>query len=92
MKTKAKIDFSGYSSGELGGIALNIKEQLTVNAAQFPNLPYPVATTLGPAIGNFNTKLEAKEHPGKDRTSGHFGFAGHSDPVMFRNISLKKLQ
>ena len=31
-------------------------------------------------------------HPGKDRTEGHFGFAGHSDPVMFRNISIKKLK
>jgi hypothetical protein len=30
-------------------------------------------------------------HPGKDRTSGYFGFAGHSDPVAFRNISIKKL-
>ncbi len=30
-------------------------------------------------------------HPGKDRTSGHFGFAGHSDPVAFRNISIKRL-
>lgn len=30
-------------------------------------------------------------HPGKDRTVGHFGFAGHNDPVMFRNISIKRL-
>ena len=30
-------------------------------------------------------------HPGKDRTSGHFGFAGHNDPVMFRNISIHPL-
>jgi len=30
-------------------------------------------------------------HPGKDRTSGHFGFAGHNDPVMFRNIAIKRL-
>jgi hypothetical protein len=30
-------------------------------------------------------------HPGKDRTSGYFGFAGHSDPVEFRNISIKTL-
>ncbi|MCF6286866.1 MAG: DUF1080 domain-containing protein [Candidatus Hydrogenedentes bacterium] len=30
-------------------------------------------------------------HPGKDRTRGHFGFAGHNDPVMFRNIAIKKL-
>jgi hypothetical protein len=32
-----------------------------------------------------------RPHPGKDRTSGHFGFAGHGDPVMFRNIAIKRL-
>jgi hypothetical protein len=31
------------------------------------------------------------EHPGKDRASGHFGFAGHNDPVCFRNIRIKRL-
>ena len=31
-------------------------------------------------------------HPGKDRTTGSFGFAGHNDPVMFRNISIKTLK
>ncbi len=31
-------------------------------------------------------------HPGKDRTSGHFGFAGHNDPVAFRNIRIKPLK
>lgn len=31
-------------------------------------------------------------HPGKDRTSGHVGFAGHSDPVKFRNISILPLK
>jgi hypothetical protein len=30
-------------------------------------------------------------HPGKDRKSGHFGFAGHNDPVAFRNIQIKVL-
>ncbi|MEZ6118459.1 MAG: DUF1080 domain-containing protein [Pirellulaceae bacterium] len=30
-------------------------------------------------------------HPGKDNKTGHFGFAGHSDPVEFRNISIKRL-
>jgi hypothetical protein len=30
-------------------------------------------------------------HPGKDRTEGHFGFAGHSDPVAFRHIQIKRL-
>lgn len=30
-------------------------------------------------------------HPGKDRLKGHFGFAGHSDPVEFRNIEIQSL-
>jgi hypothetical protein len=30
-------------------------------------------------------------HPGKDRTSGFFGFAGHNDPVEFRNVAVKPL-
>ncbi len=30
-------------------------------------------------------------HPGKDRVSGHFGLAGHNDPVAFRNILIKKM-
>jgi hypothetical protein len=33
-----------------------------------------------------------KAHPGKDRTSGHFGFCGHNDPVAFRNIQIKPLE
>ncbi|MBX3452132.1 MAG: DUF1080 domain-containing protein [Planctomycetaceae bacterium] len=33
-----------------------------------------------------------RPHPGKDRTSGYFGFAGHSDPVEFRNVSIKSLK
>jgi hypothetical protein len=35
------------------------------------------------------TFMDGKTHPGKDRTKGFFGFAGHSDPVLFRNISVK---
>ena len=35
--------------------------------------------------------MDKKPHPGKDLKSGHFGFAGHDDPVMFRNISIKPL-
>lgn len=30
-------------------------------------------------------------HPGKDRTTGHFGFAGHNDPVCFRNVRIRRL-
>jgi hypothetical protein len=31
-------------------------------------------------------------HPGKDNKKGHFGFAGHNDPVAFRNIEIKRLE
>jgi hypothetical protein len=35
--------------------------------------------------------MAGKAHPGKDRTSGFFGFAGHNDPVAFRAVQIKKL-
>lgn len=35
--------------------------------------------------------MAERPHPGKDRTSGYFGFAGHNDPVEFRNVSIKVL-
>ena len=31
-------------------------------------------------------------HPGKDRVSGHVGFAGHNDPVRFRNVDIRSLK
>jgi len=35
--------------------------------------------------------MAGSAHPGKNRPSGHFGFAGHNDPVMFRNIAIETL-
>lgn len=35
--------------------------------------------------------MAGKPHPGKDRDSGHFGLAGHNDPVEFRNLQIKSL-
>ena len=35
--------------------------------------------------------MHNSQHPGKTRTVGHFGFAGHNDPVAFRNIQIKPL-
>ncbi len=40
---------------------------------------------------DMSTVMANSAHPGKDRTSGFFGFAGHSDPVMFRNVHIKAL-
>jgi hypothetical protein len=36
--------------------------------------------------------LADKAHPGKDRTSGHFAFLGHHDPVAFRLVQIKRLE
>jgi hypothetical protein len=43
-------------------------------------------STVAPAsiMGN-------KPHPGMTNQSGHFGFAGHGDPVQFKNIRIKRL-
>ena len=35
--------------------------------------------------------MGGRPHPGKDRSSGFFGFAGHNDPVEFRNVSIREL-
>jgi len=35
--------------------------------------------------------LANSPHPGKDRPTGYFGFAGHNDPVEFRNVAIKPL-
>jgi hypothetical protein len=42
-------------------------------------------------LSNVKEFMHGTAHPGKDRTKGHFGFAGHNDPVSFRNISIKPL-
>jgi hypothetical protein len=35
--------------------------------------------------------LDGQPHPGAARTSGHFGFCGHHDPVAFRDVEIKPL-
>ncbi len=35
--------------------------------------------------------MAEKAHPGKELGRGYFGFAGHSDPVEFRNVSIREL-
>jgi hypothetical protein len=67
---------------------------------------HQVVTVKGPRItvelngsvildGDVSTVTEfmgGTPHPGKNLTKGHFGFAGHNDPVEFRNIEIKELK
>ncbi len=38
-----------------------------------------------------NGTMDGAEHPGLKRTTGHIGFLGHGDRVVFRNIRIKSL-
>lgn len=46
---------------------------------------------LNADVSTITAFMADSAHPGKDLKKGHFGFAGHKDPVMFRNIAIKKL-
>ena len=48
-------------------------------------------TILDADLSQVTEFMDGKPHPGKDIKQGHFGFAGHSDPVMFRNVRVKQL-
>jgi hypothetical protein len=41
-------------------------------------------------VSKIDDYMADSAHPGKTRTSGHFGFAGHSDPVEFKAISIRE--
>jgi hypothetical protein len=38
-----------------------------------------------------NDKVLKKEQTGRNRKSGFFGFAGHNDPVQFKDVEIKEL-
>ncbi|MEQ1830488.1 MAG: DUF1080 domain-containing protein [Pirellula sp.] len=46
---------------------------------------------LNADLSKVNEFMANSPHPGKDRTKGHVGFAGHSDPVKFRNVEVLSL-
>ena len=49
------------------------------------------AVILDADLSKVTDFMAKSPHPGKDRTSGYFGFAGHGDPVAFRNVAIKPL-
>ena len=48
-------------------------------------------TILAADLSTVTEFLDNKPHPGKDRTRGHFGFAGHNDPVEYRKVRIKEI-
>ena len=49
-------------------------------------------TILDTDLDEVQQFMSNRPHPGKKRKSGYFGFAGHGDPVAFRNIRIKALR
>ena len=43
-------------------------------------------------VANVKEFMASSSHPGKDRTKGYFGFAGHNDPVCFRKVQIRPLE
>jgi len=48
-------------------------------------------TILDTDLATVTSFMADTPHPGKDRTEGHLGLAGHNDPVVFRNIRIREL-
>lgn len=49
-------------------------------------------TILDTDLSEVTDYMANSPHPGKLNESGYFGFAGHGDPVAFRNVRIKALR
>jgi hypothetical protein len=99
-KQYAKLDPRQYNGSVYGLVAAHRGylrpvgewnlEQVTVKG---PKIQVELNGTIivDADVSTITSFMGNRPHPGKDRTSGHFGFAGHNDPVQFRNIRIKKL-
>ena len=47
--------------------------------------------TLDADLGRVTEFMGDHKHPGLRRRQGYFGFAGHNDPVAFRNVRIRKI-
>jgi 3-keto-disaccharide hydrolase len=65
-------------------------EQVTVKGSTI-KVELNGTTILDADLSTVTEFLDDKAHPGKDRKTGHFGFAGHNDPVEFRRVRIREL-
>jgi hypothetical protein len=64
-------------------------EQVTVRGSRITVELNGTVITDGD-VSTVSSFMDDREHPGKDRTRGHFGFAGHNDPVEYRNVRIRE--
>jgi hypothetical protein len=65
-------------------------QQVTVKGSRI-TVELNGTTILAADLSTVTEFLDNKPHPGKDRTHGHFGFAGHNDPVEYRKVRIREL-
>lgn len=96
----AKLDARQYHGSAYGMAAAARGYQRPVGEWNFQEVTVDGSTIKVELNGNVILKTDLSKvtdfmaerpHPGKDRTSGFFGFAGHNDPVSFRNVRIKEL-
>ena len=65
-------------------------QQVTVHGSRV-KVELNGTTILDADLSKVTESKDGEVPPGAHRTSGHFGFAGHIDPVAFRNVSVREL-
>jgi hypothetical protein len=96
-----KLDFRQYHGSAYGMVPAHRGFQRPVGEWNFEEVTVKGSTIkvelngtviLDTDLSKVTDYMADHEHPGKDRKSGYFGFAGHNDPVEFRNIRIKRLE
>ena len=65
-------------------------QQVTVRGSQI-KVELNGFTILDADLSEVKESKDGAVPPGASRKNGHFGFAGHNDPVAFRNVSIREL-
>ncbi len=93
----AKLDPRQYHGSAYGMLAAKLGYQRPVGEWNYQEVTVKGSTIrvelngsviLNGDVSNVTEYMANSPHPGKDRTSGYFGFAGHNDPVRFRAVDI----
>ena len=96
----AKLDARQYHGSVYGMVAAHRGFQRPVGEWNFQEVTVKGSTIkvelngsviVDADVSKVTEFMGGKPHPGMNRTSGSFGFAGHGDAVQFRNVRIKKL-